>query len=105
MPNPNNVAIKVMKATGIESTPPSQHAKFPTIIKDLSGTKIENLHPKVKMEVEAKQQKVVEPIKGEPKAVLIPKENGLLEIQVTCSCGEIHLIQCETIAPTDKATS
>lgn len=89
-----------MKSTVSDSTNVSQPAKFPTISKDSSATKIENLHPKVKMEADAKSQKIVENIKGEPKALLIPKENGVFEIQVTCSCGEVHQIQCETFLPT-----
>ena len=88
-----------MKSTDSESTNTSQPAKFPTIAKDINATKIESLHPKVKMESDAKSQKIVEPIKGEAKAILIPKENGVFEIQVTCSCGEVHQIQCETFLP------
>ncbi|MES2309277.1 MAG: hypothetical protein V4507_10510 [Verrucomicrobiota bacterium] len=95
--NPNSIAVKVMKSTGTE-TSPAQHAKFPMVANDLPGaTKIESLHPKVRMEAEAKQQKVKEPVVTEPKAILIPKANGTFEIQVTCSCGEVHTIECETI--------
>ena len=99
MPNPNSIAIKVMKSTGAETSTPSQFAKFPTISSDHRSTKLASLHPKVKMEEEAKQQKVTAPIEVEPKAILIPKENGEFEIQVTCSCGEVHQIQCETFLP------
>lgn len=100
MPNPNSIAVKVVKSTGAEAATPSQFAKFPTISNDHRLTKLASLHPKVKMEEEAKQQKVVAPIKVEPKAILIPKENGDFEIQLTCSCGEVHQIQCETFLPT-----
>jgi hypothetical protein len=98
MPNSNHIAVKVMKSTDTGSTSPSQHAKFPTIAKDMAASKIEALHPKVKMEADSKPPKIIEPIKMEPKTILIPKENGIFEIQVTCSCGEVHQIQCETIS-------
>lgn len=89
-----------MKSTGEETSTPSQFAKFPTISTENRSSKLASLHPKVKMEEEAKQQKVIAPIKVEPKAILIPKENGEFEIQLTCSCGEVHQIQCETFLPT-----
>jgi hypothetical protein len=96
IPNPNSIAVKVVKSTGTETA--AQHAKFPMVSKDNPGaTKIASLHPKVRMEEEAKLQQVKAPIHVDPKAILIPQEDGTFEIQLTCSCGEVHTIQCETI--------
>lgn len=96
IPNPNSIPIKVIKTTSTDA-PVVQPATFSAITSLTTSTRPQDLHPKVKTSSEAKTTAPVEPIKTQPKALLIPKENGVFEIHVTCSCGETHIIECETI--------
>lgn len=97
IPKPNSVAIKVVKTTGTDALA-TQSAKFPTISTESKGPRIQDLHPNVKGNSENKTAAAVEKPKVTPQAVLIPKENGIFEIHVTCSCGEVHIIECESVS-------